>query len=138
MTNPPVSPDIFAPHCGYHEHLVFFGKLRGAAEAVCICLEPGLAYGFRFGAPGGPPKASFSVAGPHVRGGDDCERIDGVDWTHLSVSQDGVTYTVWVSLPEKAGETPMGRLEIAGEDTGSAPTSFEFEPASILSDLPFD
>ncbi len=128
-----MNTDIFAPHCGAHEHVVFFAKIKATEDTICICLEPGLQYGFRLGAAGKPPKVSFSVDGMLVRGEFDWIRIDGSDWTYLSMSHEGATYSVWVSRPETEGDLPVGRLEIKGRDD----RVFELDPASILHDLPF-
>lgn len=126
--------DIFASHCGPHERIVFCGKVKDAEEVVCVCLEPGLYYGFRFGAPGQPLQVSFSVEDTKVHGDYDWERIDDTDWARLSVSHEGVTYTAWVSRSETNGDRPLGRLEIKGKGD----TSLELEPSSIIHDLPID
>lgn len=125
--------DKVAPHCGYPEHVVFSGKLKGADDFVCVCLVPGQHYEFRFGAVGKPLKVSFSVNETQVVGEFDWERIGDADWTFLSITNDGTTYTVWVSRPEARGDLPFGRLEISGGDNVVA----EFEPATIAHDLPF-
>lgn len=121
------------PHCGPYGHVVFSGKLRDAEDVVCICLEPGLNYGFHLGAPGAPAKISFSCDGLLVRGDHDWTRIDGTDWTSIAMSHQGQGYKVWVSRPDTSNDLPLGRLEIGGDDI----TTLEFEPGSILHDLPF-
>lgn len=134
MTDPLMRTEIFAPHCGPHERIMFCGKVAGTDEAVCVCLQPGLHYGFHFGTAGQPLQVSFSVEDLRVHGDFDWELIDGVEWASLSTTHDGVKYTCWVSRPETDGELPRGRFEVAGDDI----KVFELEPASIVHDLPFD
>lgn len=122
-------------HCGWHESLVFHGKVRDADEAVSVCLQPGLQYAIRFGVPGTELTVSFSVEHRHVRGDHDWERFGDSYWTYLTVTFDGVTYTVWVSQPKSDDDLPNGHFHMTGEGIDSR---FDLEPASIISELPFD
>lgn len=122
-----------APLCGHAEHLVFSGKLKGTDDFLCVCLVPGQHYSFRLGAAGEPLKVSFSVDETQVVGEYDWEEIDDVDWTFLSVTNKDTTYTIWVSRPETENALPSGRLEVNGDNT----TPTQFEPATIIHDLPF-
>lgn len=132
MSGPSDGTDLFAPHCGYHEQVVFFGTVKDSDQAVCICLEPGLQYGFRICTAGQPPEVSFSVDHSAVHGGFDVERVGALEWTSLSVSHECTTYTVWVSLPDT--DLPTGYMLIRGERC----VRLDFDPASIISGLPFD
>lgn len=128
-----MSTNVFVPHCGDFEHVVFSARVHDTHEALCICPEPGQHYGFHFGASGQPPKVSFSVADHSVRGDFDWQRIDGVDWAYVSLSHEGVAYTAWVSRPETENALPRGLLQIRGKTE----IDLVLVPASIIHDLPF-
>lgn len=122
-------------HCSDYECLVFHGQILGAEESVSVCLEPGLHYGFRYGVPGKPLIASFSIDATTVRGDFDWQRFGETDWASLTLPVDGVTYTLWVSRPDSDDALPQGRMDIKGGDMDA---ELVLEPSSIVSTLPFD
>ncbi|MEM9198245.1 MAG: hypothetical protein AAGD12_10380 [Pseudomonadota bacterium] len=122
-------------HCGPHESVIFHGRLVGSEVAVSLCLQPGLQYGFHYGVPGGAPIVAFSIPSTAARGGWDWEDFGGMDWVSLTLPQDGMRYTLWVSRPIPETALPQAQMQIIW---GDGEASYRFEPSSVISDLPFD
>ena len=122
-------------HCGYGESPVVEGQICGSKDWVSVCLEPGLHYGFRYGAPGRSLKVSFSVDSLHARGSFDWERFGRVDWASLELSFNQTNYTLWISRSFSPDDAPRGLVIIKDQDHEMR---LDLEPASIYSTLPFD
>lgn len=132
MTATSASPASLVSPCGPDDPVVFRAILSVTGEQVCICLQPGLFYGFHIGRPGQRPRIAFSVDGATVTGDYDWVQRNGADWASLVLSHEGAAYTVRVSRPASETSLPQGSLRIAGSET----VTHALKPASILHDLP--
>lgn len=119
--------------CGPFDHVVFHGTVAGSSVAVCLWLQPGLTYGFTYGAEGDAPIVALSVEDRFVQGDFDWTRgADGRDWASVTIGGEGAGYTIRVCRGARHGQAAAAVMEIRGQP------AITFDPGSVTHDLPFD